>query len=897
MNSKKTFRKGIVIIFGLIYILLFLPNSYLKITPREVSVNEIKDELRISAVSWTVDDDLQDLPTADFTAIQDAINAADNGDNILVYPGVYSENINVNKRVIIESIGGVDVTFVQAPSTYNYGFEVNEDFVKISGFTVMDASYAGIWLNNIDYCNISNNNCFNNQFGIVASGQISGFHHGNHLILDNNCSNSGADIFFFYSANNIVRGNIMEKRGVFGTGDSILSHSNEIDASNLVNGKPVYYLNGITGDQVPTNVGQVILVNCSDITVANLNLNGTHTSIHVVHSSYVNIENNTCSNSNYHNIFLINSHYSNITNNNCSNSYMGIAFSNNAHNNEIVNNTISDTKYGIYMTSVSAANNKIIQNTIINNWKGIWFHNSGINGEIRENNFINNDFPIDSKVGGNRYLNNFIQSTYYNYMGDDSTIWNSPYLLTYRYGGNNYINYLGNYWEGYAGIDGNNDGVGDSPYGIIGNNYDYYPLMMPFENYNLTTAPHTKIVSGPSGDYHYNDFTFVWNRSDDLTPHLELLYSYYLEGYDSEWSSWTSNTSKYYYGLANGSYIFKVRSNITNDAPAEINFQTFTPNWRDKMQIGDILLWKRSGVLSLFLNWTHAGIYIGDGKVVEARFLEEGVDQYSIEDWDQTSLAWVALLNVTTASSEVRYNAAQWAKRQTERNNFLIFEYWIWKSKDYSENAINWYCSELVWASYFNQGINLDDNTNPEDPVFPDDIMNNNYTNIIDYQERYPLLFEEYLYFHGYCPIDLQITDPDNLVINKTLSQIENAFYIENDINKDNSKEDVIIIPYLKFGDYVIEIILEPNASSTDTFSLNVTLGNQTLVLAQNILIGETPSQSYIIHVSEDGISIVDFPDETTTISGYRLTISVILIIGITSIIVVFKRKSLKSFF
>ncbi len=37
----------------------------------------------------TVDDDRADLPTADFTAIQAALNAAVNGDEIVVYPGIY----------------------------------------------------------------------------------------------------------------------------------------------------------------------------------------------------------------------------------------------------------------------------------------------------------------------------------------------------------------------------------------------------------------------------------------------------------------------------------------------------------------------------------------------------------------------------------------------------------------------------------------------------------------------------------------------------------------------------------------------------------------------------------------------------------------------------------------
>lgn len=38
---------------------------------------------------WTVDDDLSECPTADFTHPQDAVNDANPGDTILVYPGTY----------------------------------------------------------------------------------------------------------------------------------------------------------------------------------------------------------------------------------------------------------------------------------------------------------------------------------------------------------------------------------------------------------------------------------------------------------------------------------------------------------------------------------------------------------------------------------------------------------------------------------------------------------------------------------------------------------------------------------------------------------------------------------------------------------------------------------------
>jgi len=47
--------------------------------------------------TWHVDDDLKDYLNADFTRIQDAVNAASPGDTIIVHPGIYTENVDVNK--------------------------------------------------------------------------------------------------------------------------------------------------------------------------------------------------------------------------------------------------------------------------------------------------------------------------------------------------------------------------------------------------------------------------------------------------------------------------------------------------------------------------------------------------------------------------------------------------------------------------------------------------------------------------------------------------------------------------------------------------------------------------------------------------------------------------------
>ena len=67
---------------------------------------------------------------------------------------------------------------------------------------------------------------------------------------------------------------------------------------------------------------------------------------------------------------------------------------------------------------------------------------------------------------------------------------NSPSEITYIYDGNAFTNYLGNYWGDYEGTDADGDGIGDTSYRIDSESdeSDDYPLMMPFENYILTTS-------------------------------------------------------------------------------------------------------------------------------------------------------------------------------------------------------------------------------------------------------------------------------------------------------------------------------------------------------------------------------------------------------------------------
>mgnify|MGYP000067067124 CR=1 FL=1 len=75
-----------------------------------------------------------------------------------------------------------------------------------------------------------------------------------------------------------------------------------------------------------------------------------------------------------------------------------------------------------------------------------------------------------------------------------------------------------------------------------------------------TTPPSVTIESAPSGTIERRDVNFEWIGSDDRTATSDLVYSYILDGHDTSWSDWTSDTSKSYTDLSEGSYTFKVQA-------------------------------------------------------------------------------------------------------------------------------------------------------------------------------------------------------------------------------------------------------------------------------------------------------------------------------------------------
>lgn len=103
-------------------------------------------------------------------------------------------------------------------------------------------------------------------------------------------------------------------------------------------------------------------------------------------------------------------------------------------------------------------------------------------------------------------------------------------------------------------------------------------------------------------------------------------------------------------------------------------------------------------------------------------------------------------------------------------------------------------------------------------------------------------------------PVTLDVTDPDRFSItNDSFREVENMIYLEA-ASADGKSDDMVIVSHPGVGDYIIFVAPKPDASLTDTYTLEVSSGNATAVLASNVSVSEIPSQPYIVTSNETAI-------------------------------------------
>ncbi len=284
--------------------------------------------------TWTVDDD----GSADFSKIQEAINAAGELDTISVKNGTYRENIVINK--ILSLIGeNREGTIIDADGAGNVVL-IAADNVNFTGFTARNSGEweTGILLSSASNCRIANNMVSNSHFGIVLHRSINNTLRDNQLF--ENDYNFHVDA---WTQNELI---------------------NDVDSSNLVEGKPVCYWIERHDEEVPANAGNVMLVNCTNIKVAELHLT-----------------------KNYYGILLVNTSSSTLTNNRIESNFYGI---NQWHspNNTIIGNIVSENQHGIRIHY--SDNNVVGFNEFESNVNGLTLSHSH-NNTVRFNNMVGND--------------------------------------------------------------------------------------------------------------------------------------------------------------------------------------------------------------------------------------------------------------------------------------------------------------------------------------------------------------------------------------------------------------------------------------------------------------------------------------------------------------------------
>ncbi|MBN1216866.1 MAG: right-handed parallel beta-helix repeat-containing protein [Candidatus Lokiarchaeota archaeon] len=241
-------------------ICIFKPSNYTNIRNNEIHdvkrglVLEGKDmEIENNNISWVNDNGI----------------SVSNGFNITIKNNYL---YNITDRGIRVSSG--NKCFIEENTIEGveyYGIEISSDNSTIFNNIVSNCGW-GIVLNaKSKFCNISNNNIMNNGYGIY---------------------------FYTYGQNYIIKNNNMTNCGILirQTIDLVLLTSFNIDISNRVNEKAIYYYYnttnlGFSDFNINGAPGQIILVNCNNTIITDLEISNSSDAISIFYCNNITIMN------------------------------------------------------------------------------------------------------------------------------------------------------------------------------------------------------------------------------------------------------------------------------------------------------------------------------------------------------------------------------------------------------------------------------------------------------------------------------------------------------------------------------------------------------------------------------------------------------------------------------
>jgi parallel beta-helix repeat protein len=197
-----------------------------------VNIQQVKAQPR----TWIVDDN----GPADFSRIQDAINAAQNGDTVFVHSGTYFEHVIVTKSLTL--LGEDKNNTIIDGSLSETAVTIEVDNVRISGFTLRRGDY-GIFAESSNGVTISDNHISLNNFeGLTIDDS-------ENSVITNNLidSNNWHGVYISNAGNTTLRNNVvLSNRGdgiYFENASFVLAVGNFISSSKFAG---IYVYSNIT---------------------------------------------------------------------------------------------------------------------------------------------------------------------------------------------------------------------------------------------------------------------------------------------------------------------------------------------------------------------------------------------------------------------------------------------------------------------------------------------------------------------------------------------------------------------------------------------------------------------------------------------------------------------------
>ncbi len=472
------------------------PKGIIKITPSGAVTGT--DKIRQNGNVYTLTEDI----SGDVAMGSVFINIECEG---IVFDGAGKTIRGTNSGIAIGIYGKSDVTIKNTQIVdFGTGVEIYDDFMTDSDNVVVSSSNTVI------------DNYFETRYWSIALRGVKNFVSGNTFIAGN-----GNAVEFRTDETTFINNKFINCSLIYWE----FKDSNVI-SGNTINGKPLVFLEG-QSNQVIDGAGQVILVNCTDMMIQNVDVSGLNKPIEFfgVNNSLVTHCKGPIAIGNSNNNILIYNEFSkeggtwqsaavtisNSYNNTVTqNSIVGInccgLIIDGSYNWIEKNNVVSSSNSGFDNCAgitLGGSRNYVYENDITAEEIGLKL--SGEYNAFFQNNIHLEQGRISIYLNGalyNRVLGNNIQGAsgyavslvssdfndfVWNNFKDNTkvneihetygmTFTNFSYYSEYNKWDNGKE---GNYWSTYTGSDTNGDGIGETPYSVYENFTDNYPLTQP----------------------------------------------------------------------------------------------------------------------------------------------------------------------------------------------------------------------------------------------------------------------------------------------------------------------------------------------------------------------------------------------------------------------------------